>query len=66
MLLEDFPHALDLILKGDPESLVLGFLAGSLGFQLRRDIRANELECRDLDRMIAALDRRFAALWANQ
>ena len=34
--------------------------------QLRRDIRANELECRELDRMIAALDRRFAALWANQ
>jgi hypothetical protein len=34
--------------------------------QLRRDIRANEVECRDLDRMIAALDRRFTALWANQ
>jgi hypothetical protein len=34
--------------------------------QLRRDIRANELECRELDRMIAALDRRFATLWANQ
>jgi len=33
---------------------------------LRRDIRANEAECRDLDRMIAALDRRFAALWASQ
>jgi len=33
---------------------------------LRRDIRANEAECRDLDRMIAALDRRFAALWAGQ
>lgn len=32
---------------------------------LRRDIRANELERRDLDRMIAALDRRFAALWAK-
>ena len=31
--------------------------------QLRRDIRTNEVECRDLDRMIAALDRRFAALW---
>lgn len=30
--------------------------------QLRRDIRANEVQCRDLDRMIAALDRRFAAL----
>lgn len=27
---------------------------------LRRDIHANEVECRDLDRMIAALDRRFA------
>jgi hypothetical protein len=33
---------------------------------LRRDIRANEAERRDLDRMIAALDRRFAALWASQ
>lgn len=33
---------------------------------LRRDIRANEAECRDLDRMIAALDRRFGALWASQ
>jgi hypothetical protein len=33
---------------------------------LRRDIRANEAECRDIDRMIAALDRRFAALWASQ
>ena len=30
---------------------------------LRREIRANEAECRDLDRMIEALDRRFAALW---
>ena len=27
---------------------------------LRRDIRANEAECRDLDRMVAALDHRFA------
>jgi hypothetical protein len=34
--------------------------------QLRRDIRNNEVECRDLDRMIAALDRRFATLWADQ
>lgn len=33
---------------------------------LRRDIRANETECRDLERMIAALDRRFAALWSSQ
>ena len=33
---------------------------------LRRDIRTNEAECRDLDRMIAALDRRFAALWSSQ
>jgi hypothetical protein len=33
---------------------------------LRRDIRVNEAELRDLDRMIAALDRRFAALWANR
>ncbi len=30
---------------------------------LRREIRANEAECRDLDRMIEALDRRFAARW---
>ncbi|MBY0288606.1 MAG: hypothetical protein K2X52_15880 [Mycobacteriaceae bacterium] len=34
--------------------------------RLRRDIRANETELRDLDRMIAALDRRFAAIWASQ
>ena len=34
--------------------------------QLRRDIRANETELRDLDRMIAALDRRFDAIWASQ
>jgi hypothetical protein len=34
--------------------------------QLRRDIRTNEAECRDLDRMIAALDRRFAALWSSR
>ena len=30
--------------------------------QLRRDIRTNDTELRDLDRMIAALDRRIAAL----
>lgn len=29
--------------------------------QLRREIRANDAELRDLDRMIAALDRRFAS-----
>lgn len=34
--------------------------------RLRRDIRANDTELRDLDRMIAALDRRFAAIWSNQ
>ena len=34
--------------------------------QLRRDIRANDAELRDLDRMIAALDRRFAAIWADR
>lgn len=34
--------------------------------QLRRDIRANDTELRDLDRMIAALDRRFAAIWSSQ
>ncbi|MDV3132011.1 hypothetical protein [Mycobacterium sp. 29Ha] len=34
--------------------------------RLRRDIRANETELRDLDRMIAALDHRFAAIWASQ
>jgi hypothetical protein len=34
--------------------------------RLRREIRANEAECRDLDRMVEALDRRFASLWANQ
>ena len=33
--------------------------------RLRRDIRANQAECRDLDRMIAALDRRFASLWSS-
>jgi hypothetical protein len=34
--------------------------------RLRRDIRAAEAECRELDRMIRALDRRFATAWANQ
>jgi hypothetical protein len=34
--------------------------------QLRRDIRANDTELRDVDRMIAALDRRFAAVWSSQ
>jgi hypothetical protein len=34
--------------------------------QLRRTISANQAECRDLDRMIAALDRRFASLWSSQ
>jgi hypothetical protein len=34
--------------------------------RLRRDIRANDAECRDLDRMIAALDRRFPSLWPGQ
>lgn len=29
--------------------------------RLRREIRTNEAECRELDRMIGALDRRFAA-----
>ncbi|HEX2285151.1 MAG TPA: hypothetical protein VHI10_10080 [Mycobacterium sp.] len=34
--------------------------------RLRRDIRANEAECRNIDRMIEALDHRFASLRANQ
>lgn len=34
--------------------------------RLRREIRANEAQCRELDRMIEALDRRFASLSANQ
>lgn len=34
--------------------------------QLRRDIRANDSEIRELDRMIAALDRRFAQIWSDQ
>ena len=34
--------------------------------RLRSDIRVNENECRALDRMIAAIDRRFPTLWATQ
>lgn len=34
--------------------------------RLRRDIRTNEAECRDVDRMIQALDHRFASLWSIQ
>jgi len=34
--------------------------------RLRREIRAHEAQCRELDRMIAALDRRFASLSAGQ
>ena len=33
--------------------------------RVRREMRASELECRDLDRMIDAIDRRFAPTWAN-
>ncbi len=32
--------------------------------RLRRDIRAGESQCRELDRMIEALDRRFAHTWS--
>lgn len=34
--------------------------------RLRRRIRASEAEHRDLDRMIAALDRRFSQDWVNR
>lgn len=34
--------------------------------RLRREIRTNEAECRELDRMIDALDRRFATLSATR
>ncbi|MCT7657311.1 hypothetical protein [Mycobacterium deserti] len=34
--------------------------------RLRREIRANEAECRDLDRMIEALDQRFSVAGANR
>lgn len=48
----------------------LGFLSNksdSLAIsRLRREIRANEAEHRDLDRMIEALDRRFAPHWVNR
>jgi hypothetical protein len=48
----------------------LGFLStktDSLAIsRLRREIRVNEAICRDLDRMIAAIDRRFALNWANR
>ena len=34
--------------------------------RLRRQLRASEAQHRDLDRMIEALDRRFARSWASQ
>ena len=34
--------------------------------RLRRQIRLDEFEHRDLDRMIAAIDRRFSTDWVNQ
>jgi hypothetical protein len=34
--------------------------------RLRREVRHNEAEHRNLDRMIEALERRFARHWANQ
>ena len=34
--------------------------------RLRRQIRAKEADHRDVDRMIAAIDRRFSRYWANQ
>jgi hypothetical protein len=34
--------------------------------RLRRQVRHNEAEVRDLDRMIEAIDRRFSASWVNQ
>ena len=34
--------------------------------RLRSEIRTLEARQRDLDRLIAALDRRFAALWAKR
>jgi hypothetical protein len=33
--------------------------------RLRREIRACEAERRELDRMIEAIDRRFASVWAD-
>ena len=48
----------------------LGFLStktDSLAIsRLRRQIRANEAQHRDLDRMIEAIDHRFSRYWANQ
>lgn len=34
--------------------------------RLRRDIRVNDAEVRELDRMIEALDRRFAPGWTDR
>jgi hypothetical protein len=34
--------------------------------RLRREIRANDAERRDLERMIDAIDRRFSSLWASR
>jgi hypothetical protein len=33
--------------------------------RLRRQIRENEAECRHLDHMIVAIDRRFSSQWAS-
>jgi hypothetical protein len=33
--------------------------------RLRREIRENEEECRQLDHMIEAIDRRFSSQWAS-
>jgi hypothetical protein len=33
---------------------------------VRRQLRENEAEVRDLDRMIEAIDRRFSASWITQ
>jgi hypothetical protein len=34
--------------------------------RLRRQIRENEAECRHLDHMIVAIDRRFSSQWARR
>jgi hypothetical protein len=34
--------------------------------RLRAEVRALETSHRDLDRLISALDRRFATLWARE
>jgi hypothetical protein len=34
--------------------------------RMRRQLRENEAEHQRLDRMIAAIDRRFSAAWASQ